>query len=177
MTPRTAVIEEAVTTTNTVLERLGVISPPDGYFGHRGWGLGWGLGVSIGAKMAWPDRPVLALLGDGAASYGIQGLWTAAREKIPVVFVVFHNAQYQILKIGAMGMGLPEANMGRFEGLDLVNPVVDFVRIAEGYGVRALRVTTPNDLREAIATGLRGQEPLLIEATISRDVARRLEYG
>lgn len=175
--PGAAVIEEAVTTTNTVLERLGVISPPDGYFGHRGWALGWGLGVAIGAKMAWPDRPVLALLGDGAAGYGIQGLWTAAREKTPVVFVVFHNAQYQILKIGATGMGLPQAMQGKFEGLDLVGPAVDYVRLAEGFGVQGVRIGSTEELSTAISSGLRSDQPLLIEAPISRDVAKRLEYG
>ena len=54
-------------------------------------------GVAIGAKLAWPERPVLALLGEGAAAYGMQGLWTAARYNIPVVFVICNNAQYQIL--------------------------------------------------------------------------------
>jgi thiamine pyrophosphate-dependent acetolactate synthase large subunit-like protein len=59
-----AVIEEAVTTTNTTLERLGALKNTTGYFGHRGWALGWGLGCAIGAKLAWPNRPVLGLLGE-----------------------------------------------------------------------------------------------------------------
>ena len=117
-----AVVEEAVTTTNTYLERLGALRNASGYFGHRGWALGWGLGCAIGVKLAWPGRPVLALLGDGAALYGIQGLWTAARLRLPVTFVICNNAQYQILKVGARGMALPHALEGRFEGLDLVGP-------------------------------------------------------
>ena len=107
--PDVAVIEEAVTTTNTTFERLGVLKNTTGYFGHRGWALGWGLGVAIGAKLAWPERPVLALLGEGAAAYGIQGLWSAARYKIPVVFVICNNAQYQILKLCGRSLSLPEA--------------------------------------------------------------------
>ena len=63
-----AVVEEAVTSTNMTLERLGAIQDPTGYFGHRGWALGWGLGCALGVKLAWPDRPVLALLGEGSAS-------------------------------------------------------------------------------------------------------------
>ena len=86
--PDVAVIEEAVTTTNTMLERLGAFKNTSGYFGHRGWALGWGLGVSIGVKLAWPDRPVLAILGEGAAMYGIQGLWSAAHHRVPVTFVI-----------------------------------------------------------------------------------------
>ena len=96
-----AVIEEAVTTTNTYLERLGAIRNATGYFGHRGWALGWGLGCSLGVKLAWPERPVLAMLGEGAAMYGIQGLWSAAHYQLPVTFVICNNAQYQILKVGA----------------------------------------------------------------------------
>ena len=83
-----AVVEEAVTTTNTTLERLGALKNTTGYFGHRGWALGWGLGVAIGVRMAWPERPVLAILGDGATLYGVQGLWTAARYQIPVIFLI-----------------------------------------------------------------------------------------
>ena len=72
--PDVAVVEEAVTTTNTALQRLGALQNTSGYFGHRGWALGWGLGCAIGVKLAWPERPVLAMLGEGAAMYGIQGL-------------------------------------------------------------------------------------------------------
>ena len=85
-------------------------------------------------QLAWPDRPVLALLGDGAAMYGIQGLWTAARYRIPVTFVICNNAQYQILKIGAANMGLPQAAAGRFVGMDFVEPEVDFVGLAASSG-------------------------------------------
>ena len=77
-----AVVEEAVTTTNTILERLGALRNTNGYFAHRGWALGWGLGCALGVKLAWPDRPVLAIVGEGAAMYGIQGLWSAARYKL-----------------------------------------------------------------------------------------------
>ena len=95
-----AVIEEAVTTTSTLFHRLGALRNTSGYFAHRGWALGWGLGCALGVKLAWPDRPVLAMLGDGAALYGIQGLWSAAHYRLPVTFVVCNNRQYQILKAG-----------------------------------------------------------------------------
>src|SRR5262245_8654975 len=97
--PRAAVIEEAITTHHTLLERLGTLKDPSGHFAHRGWALGWGLGTALGVKLAWPDRPVVALLGDGAAMYGVQGLWSAAHHNIPVTFVIANNAQYKILKI------------------------------------------------------------------------------
>ena len=176
--PDVAVIEEAVTTTNTAFERLGALKNTTGYFGHRGWALGWGLGVSIGVKLAWPERPVLALLGEGAACYGIQGLWSAAHFQIPVVFVICNNAQYQILKIGARGLDLPQAKAGRFEGLDLVGPEVDLVKVAQGFGVEARRISEPSELCDAITSAWKANDrPILFDVPISRVTQSRLNYG
>jgi benzoylformate decarboxylase len=175
--PDAAVVEEAVTTTNTTLERLGALRNTTGYFGHRGWALGWGLGVAIGAKLAWPDRPVLAVLGEGAAMYGIQGLWSAARYRIPVTFVICNNAQYQILKIGAKGLALPEAKNNRFVGLDLVDPEVDFVGLAKALGVEAHRAGEPDEIRSLVKRGLAGNRPLLIDVAVARGGQDRLNYG
>jgi benzoylformate decarboxylase len=172
-----AVVEEAVTTTNTTLERLGAIGDPSGYFGHRGWALGWGLGCAIGVRLAWPDRPVLALLGDGASLYGIQGLWTAARYRIPVTFVICNNAQYQILKIGSRMMNLPAATAGRFLGMDITEPEIDYIGLARSLGVAAIRVTEPDELAERVSKSLAGDRPQLIEVPIARGVQERLTYG
>ncbi len=163
-----AVVEEAVTTTNGTLERLGALKDPLGYFGHRGWALGWGLGCALGVKLAWPDRPVLALLGDGAALYGIQGLWTAAHHRIPVTFVVCNNAQYRILKQCGEVMPLPNMAARRYLAMDLVQPEIDFVRLSQSLGVEARRIAEPEELSEAVSQSLAGDRPMLIEATISR---------
>jgi len=175
--PDVAVIEEAVTTTNTTFERLGVLKNTTGYFGHRGWGLGWGLGVSIGVKLAWPDRPVLAMLGEGAAMYGIQGLWSAARYNIPLTFVICNNAQYQILKIGAKGLQLAQAKAGQFEGLDIVEPEIDFVSLAESLGVEAHRISEPDELADRVKESLAENKLVLYDIPVSRKTQSRLEYG
>jgi len=172
-----AVIEEAVTTTNTTLERFGALKNTTGYFGHRGWALGWGLGCSLGVQLAWPDRPVLAILGEGAAMYGIQGLWSAARYQIPVTFLISNNAQYQILKIGAQGLNLPQAQQGEFLGLDLVGPEFDLVAIAQAFGVQAERVSDPDSLKQSLSNALNDPRPRLIDAAISRQTPGRLNYG
>lgn len=171
-----AVVEEAVTTTNTYLERLGGLRNATGYFGHRGWALGWGLGCALGAKLAWPARPVMALLGDGASLYGIQGLWSAAHYGIPVTFVICNNAQYQILKVGARGLALPHAQAGRFVGLDIIEPEVDYVSLARSFGVKAERIHDPTDVAEAVRSSLAGVEPRVIEVPISRELPERLNY-
>lgn len=163
-----AVIEEAVTSTGTALERLGAIHDPTGYFGHRGWALGWGLGCSIGVKLAWPNRPTLAILGEGAALYGIQGLWTAARYRIPVTFVICNNAQYQILKVGAQSMSLPRAVEGRFEGMDLREPEIDMVSLARSFGVEAHRVSDPEELSDRVKASFTRDSPILFDVPLVR---------
>ena len=172
-----AIVEEAVTTTNTTFERLGALKNTTGYFGHRGWGLGWGLGCAIGVRLAWPDRPVLAVLGDGATLYGVQGLWTAAKYQIPVTFVICNNAQYQILKIGAQNMNLPAADRGQFVGMDITGPEVDLVALSQSLGVPAQRVTEPDELSALVAESLRGDRPRLFDVRIAREVPGRLNYG
>ena len=184
MTPRTlmaslapvlpadvALVEEAVTTTGTLLHRLGALRNTTGYFAHRGWALGWGLGCAIGVKLAWPDRPVLALLGDGAALYGIQGLWSAAHYRLPVTFVVCNNGQYQILKSGAAALGLPAAAEGRFLGMDFAAPSVDMVALARSLGVAAERITEPAQLAARVAESLPGDKPQLFDVTIQPSLA------
>jgi benzoylformate decarboxylase len=166
-----AVVEEAVTTTNTMLQRLGALKNTDGYFAHRGWALGWGLNCALGVQLAWPDRPVLAILGEGAAMYGIQGLWSAARYKLPVTFVIANNAHYQILKAGARALGLPAAQAERFVGMDLRGPEIDLVGLAQSLGVKARRITEPKELAAAVADSLAGNEPQLIDVPIERTLA------
>ena len=175
--PDVAVVEEAVTTTNTTFERLGVLKNTTGYFGHRGWALGWGLGVSIGVKLAWPDRPVLCLLGDGAAAYGIQGLWSAAKYKVPVVFFICNNAQYQILKVCGKQLDLPAAEAERFEGMDLTGPELDYLALARGFGVEAHRLTEPDELADRVQAAWKGDKPVLLDVPISRELQSRLNYG
>jgi benzoylformate decarboxylase len=166
--PNGAVVEEAVTTHHNLLERLGVLRDPSGHFAHRGWALGWGLGCAVGVKLAWPDRPVVALLGDGAALYGIQGLWTAAHHRIPVTFLIANNAQYRILKIGGDVMQLPQMAQKKYLGLDLVEPEVDFVGLARSFGVAAHRVTEPDELSERVRDALDRTEPILLDVPIER---------
>ncbi|HEX3657334.1 MAG TPA: thiamine pyrophosphate-binding protein [Pirellulales bacterium] len=173
--PGAAVIEEAVTTTNNLLERLRALDNATGCFGHRGWALGWGLGCALGVKLAWPQRPVLALLGEGAAMYGVQGLWTAARYRLPVTFVVCNNAQYRILKIGASQLELPQAQAGQFLGMDLRGPEVDIVALAQSMGVEARRITHADELRQAVSHSLAANDvPRLFDVPIQRDIPGHL---
>jgi len=161
-----AVIEESPTTTGCYLERVGAMKASSDYFAQRGWALGWGLNCAIGVKLAWPDRPVLAILGDGSTLYGVQGLWTAAHYRIPVTFLITNNTQYKILKECAQVLRLPNALAGRFVGLDVVDPAVDYVGLARSLGVAASRVSEPEELTEAVRASLASDAPQVIEVPI-----------
>ncbi|MFH1264743.1 MAG: thiamine pyrophosphate-dependent enzyme, partial [Planctomycetota bacterium] len=114
----------------------------------------------------WPERPVLALVGDGSAMYGFQGLWTAARYRLPVTWVICNNTQYKILKDCAKVLKLPEACADRFEGLDVQHPAIDYVGLAQSLGVSARRVSEPDELSEAVRGALDGDQPQLIEVPV-----------
>jgi len=162
-----AVIEEAPTTTmGCYFERSGTLQNTSGYFAQRGWALGWGMNCAIGVQLAWPDRPVLALVGDGSAMYGIQGLWTAAHYRLPVTFVLCNNRQYKILKDCAGVLKLPAAGRGCFEGLDIVAPEIDYVSLAQSLGVSACRASDPDELSQLVGQSLTGDVPQLIEVSV-----------
>ena len=162
-----AVIEESPTTTGGYFERVGALKATSDYFAHRGWALGWGLNCAIGVQLAWPERPVLAIVGDGSATYGIQGLWTAAHYGLPVTFVITNNTQYKILKDCAGVLKLPQALAGRYESLDVVKPEVDYVSLAKSFGVSAQRVTEPEELSQVVSESLAGDRPRLIEVRVA----------
>jgi benzoylformate decarboxylase len=115
---------------------------------------------------------VLAIVGEGAAMYGIQALWSAARYNLAVTYVICNNAQYQILKAGAAGFGLPHAASGRFEGMDLAGPEIDMVGVARALGVPAERVSEPDELAAKVADSLAlGDGPRLFDVPIERTLA------
>ena len=140
------------------------------FFQAKGGGLGFGLPAVVGVKLALPRRPVVGLIGEGSAMYAIQGLWTAAHYDLPVVFVICNNAQYRILKSGLLAFRSEPAKQGKFVGMDLVHPEIDFVALAESLGVAAERVTKPKEVGPALQQALSRSGPSLIDIPIDRSV-------
>jgi benzoylformate decarboxylase len=126
-------------------------------------GLGFGLPAAVGMALADPARPVVAVLGDGAAQYGITGLWTAAQLNLPVTFLVLRNGGYGALRGFVAQLGVQGA-----PGLDL--PDLDAVRIAEGYGVPACRVSDAKELAAALAAVATTDGPRLVEVPIREEL-------
>ena len=167
--PDAIVVDEAVTSTGFV-RTLFELKEPDSYFFAKGGSLGLGVPEAVGVKLAHPDRQVICAVGDGAALYSIQALWTAANMRLGVVFVVFNNTGYSILKGGLLAMKGESARRQVFPGMDMTDPEVDFVKIAESLGVAAQKIVRPSELRPAIEWALAAGGPALLDVRITRDV-------
>ncbi|MGH6678755.1 MAG: thiamine pyrophosphate-binding protein [Bradyrhizobium sp.] len=96
--PQDAIIVDDALTTGASLPAFMHLRDRYAYFGNVSGGIGWAIAAAVGIQLAQPERKIVALLGDGSAMYSIQALWTAAHQKLPVVFVVFNNGGYRIIK-------------------------------------------------------------------------------
>jgi benzoylformate decarboxylase len=135
------------------------------FFGLRGGGIGWGLPAALGVKLAQPHRPVVALVGDGSSMYSFQTLWTAARENLAVLYVIFNNASYRILKQRVWALKGFAAQDDRYVGMDL-EPPIDFIGLAKSLGVPAERVEKTADVSGAVTRGFAAGGPYLIDARL-----------
>jgi acetolactate synthase-1/2/3 large subunit len=129
--------------------------------GYQGT-LGSGFPTALGAKVANPDRPVVAITGDGGFMFGVQELATAVQFNIGVVTLVFNNNAY-----GNVRRDQRERFDGRVVASDLVNP--DFVKLAESFGISAARVTAPEAFRPALEKALADGGPYLIAIEVQKD--------
>jgi benzoylformate decarboxylase len=169
MLPQDAVVIDETVSSGAGIRSLIRSDDPQSFFGLRGGGIGWGLPAALGVKLALPDRPVLALVGDGSAMYTCQALWTAAHERIAVVFVIFNNTSYRILKQRLNAQRGLAAQVDRFVGMELTDPAIDYVGLARSLGIAAERAKTVHDATDLIAKGLRSNAPLLIDVPMDRN--------
>src|SRR6266508_2495472 len=153
-------------------------------FGHGGmaWtrsgggSLGFGVGAAIGAKIAvGRERPVVLNLGDGALGYSAAGFWTMARYNTAILSVVSNNESYQIVRHN-WAKDMPDAKMirdGKYPGLWLSAPAVDYVSLARSQGVDGESVKTVKELEPALRRGLdrvtRENRPYLIDVSVARE--------
>jgi benzoylformate decarboxylase len=155
-------VNESTANTSQFWTHLDLREPRSLLFPAAG-GLGFGLPAAVGMALADPSRPVVAVLGDGAAQYGITGLWTAAQLQLPVTFLVLRNGGY-----GALRGFVAQLGVQRAPGLDL--PDLDAVRIAEGYGVPACRVSDAKELEAALSAVATTDGPRLVEVPVTEEL-------
>ncbi len=163
----TIVVDEAITTGGYV-RGFHHWTEPGRYYFCKGGGLGWGMPAALGVSLAHGgEAPVLCVVGDGSAMYSPQALWTAAHERLPVVFAVVNNRQYLILKTNLRNMKGDTVSAGRFVAMDIVDPPVDFVGLATSLGVPASRVDHAGDIGDAIRIARDSGGPYLLELPIA----------
>jgi acetolactate synthase I/II/III large subunit len=130
-----------------------------------GGAIGYGMPCATGAAVAGQGRRVINLQADGSAMYTIQSLWTQAREKLPVTTVILNNSKYQIL-IGEYGNVGANPGPTAMNMLDLGNPDLDFVKLANSMGVEAARAETLEDCAALMMQSYKSTHPFLIDLKI-----------
>jgi len=172
MHPDTVLYDESITS-GGYLTRYIRFDDTSRHYRATGGGLGPGMPNPIGIKLARPDKPVMSIIGDGAALYTIQALWTAAHHKIPVTWVIANNRSYRILKLNMLDY-LGEGAAGRrFVEMDLNDPPLDFSQIAASFGVKGVRIEHPDQIGDAVHEAQKSDEPRLLDIVIDGDVKSR----
>ncbi len=131
--------------------------------------IGQGLPCATGAAIACPDRPVVALQADGSAMYTVQALWTQAREGLDVTTVLLDNSSYAILNFELNRVGARSGGPRARSLLDLSNPDLDFVKLAQGMGVAAARAESCEEFAGTLRRAQAEPGPHLVQAVLSRD--------
>jgi len=167
--PRDAVVvDESITALLDVGQSFRLERPGDYYAGRDG-GIGQGIAGAMGVKVAHPDRPVVAVSGDGSAMYSIQALWTAAHHDLDILFVILSNREYRVLKHNL------DTYRSRFDAptdrpyphMDLSEPALGFTEMARGMGVQGQLVSKPEELQRAVREARSVRGPYLLDVVVS----------
>nr|WP_198151718.1 benzoylformate decarboxylase [Kibdelosporangium sp. MJ126-NF4] len=155
------IVEEAPSHRPAMHQYLPITVRETGFLTGAGGVLGYGLPAAVGAAMAAPHRPVVAVIGDGSAMYGIQALWTAARYSVPLTVIVMDNGEYAAVgnhsaRLGASGV--PGVELG---GLD-------FSALAAGQGCRGVLVDNPADLADALDDAIRSGTQTVLHVLVQQ---------
>jgi benzoylformate decarboxylase len=161
--PDDAVLVEEAPSHRPAMQKFMPMRGQDSFYTMASGGLGHGLPASVGVALGRPGARTVCLIGDGSAMYSIQALWTAAQRKLPLTVVVLNNSGY-----GAMRSFSQVMQVRNVPGLDL--PGIDFVKIAEGLGCDAVRVTKSSELAPALKRGLAHDGTSLIEVMVDSAV-------
>jgi benzoylformate decarboxylase len=164
--PDIHIVDEAIA---TALHLRGFLNSqsPNQYSFLRGGALGWGMPAAVGCSLGLGRQPVVSLVGDGAALYSPQAMWTAAHEKLPVTFVVMNNREYNVLKNFMRGQkDYLSTRSNRFIAMDILEPAIDYLALAASMGLPARRVERAADVAPAIEAGIASGTANLIEIMI-----------
>jgi benzoylformate decarboxylase len=167
MPPNGVVVDESVTATGEVARIFDFKAVGD-FFGQRGGGIGQGIAGALGVAVALPERPIVAISGDGSAMYTIQSLWTAALLKLHIVFVILANREYRVLKhnLDTYRLRFDASSNRPYPHMDL-SPTLDFTAMARGMAVPGQRIDDADALQAAVRAAIAAGGPRLIEVVVS----------
>lgn len=140
-----------------------------------GGSIGQGLPLSLGASIACPDRKVVAFQADGSAMYTVQALWSMAREQTDITVVLLNNSSYAILNVELERLKTDEPTAKTLSMLDLSNPVINWVKIAESMDVPATRADTVSEFAAQFRAAMASTGPRLIEVMVVQNFGRNLK--
>ena len=166
--PEGASLVEEVPSHRPAMQKFLPMPGQDSFYTMASGGLGYSLPAAVGMALGKPKQRTVCLIGDGSAMYSIQALWTAAQRKLPLTVVVINNSGY-----GAMRSFSQVMQVRNVPGLEL--PGIDFVRLAEGMGCHAVRVSKAAELGEALKRGMAFEGTSLVEVVV--DSAVPVLYG
>ena len=168
--PRNAIVVDDAISSRPALRHYFEATRRGDIRGVRGQSIGGGIGATMGTQCANPDRPVFGIIGDGSAMMTIQGLWTAANDNIPCVFVICNNGMYRVLKVNfnvyqrdilkelePAGSNLPYSDF----------PIpFDIASIATSMGVHGERIVEPGDIGPAVERAVAARKPAVLDMVI-----------
>lgn len=155
------IVEEAPSARPVMQAHLPILAS-EGFYTMDSGGLGYGMPAAVGVALGKSGRRVIGIIGDGSSLYSIQSIWSAARLALPITFVILNNRRYAALQDFAPAFGF--AAQEPVQGTDL--PDLDFVAIAKGMGCPSVRVHAAEALRDALATALASNRPMLIDVEV-----------
>lgn len=141
-------------------------SVPHDWLALTGGSIGYALPCATGVAVACPEQKVLCLQGDGGAMYTVQALWTQVREQLDITNIIFSNRKYAILQVEFGRVGAHNPGPKALSMLDLTNPDLKWVSVADGMGMSARQVSTADEFNAALAASLSEPGPSLIEAVL-----------
>ncbi len=168
-------VDEGATNAGTIFHLTEGARSHDYLNATCGGAIGGGLPLALGASIACPERKVVVLQGDGSGMYTVQALWSMARENADVVVVVLKNDDYAILEVELARVRDGDANAKMQSVMNLNNPTLDWIKIAEGHGVPAVRAETAEDFYKHFEAALGSKGPHLIEAQVVQDIRSMIE--
>lgn len=164
--PENAIVCDESITQGREFPLISATSAPHDWLQLTGGAIGIGLPLATGAAVACPDRKVITLQADGSGMYTVQALWTQAREQLDCLTIIFANRSYATLHGEMKNVGVEQPGRNAKRMLDLHEPCLDWVSLARGMGVEAVRVDTVEGYTKALQAGLARKGPFLIEALI-----------